>query len=82
MLLIPGATLATGAPLLEKLRAAIAGCPFHFKGEPVTITASIGVSAFRPGDRSEHVLKRADDALYRAKHNGRNCIEADLQPQP
>ena len=82
VLLIPGATLATGAPLLEKLRAAIAGCPFHFKGEPVTITASIGVSAFRPGDRSEHVLKRADDALYRAKHNGRNCIEADLQPQP
>ena len=74
VLLIPDTTLALGLQQLEKLRTVIAACPFHFKGEPVTITASIGLSDFRPGDRSDHVLKRADEALYQAKHNGRNRV--------
>lgn len=75
VLLIPNTTFVTGLQLAEKLRAAIEACPFHFKGEPVTITVSIGLSAFKVGDRSDHVLKRADEALYRAKNKGRNCIE-------
>lgn len=75
VLLMPDTPLSAGLHLIEKLRAAIQACPFHFKGEPVTITTSIGVSAFRPGDRSDHVLKRADEALYRAKRRGRNCVE-------
>ncbi|MFJ7882682.1 diguanylate cyclase [Pseudomonas sp. NPDC096917] len=75
VVLVPNTTLAAGLQLLEKLRAAIAACPFHFKGEPVTLTCSIGLAPFKLADRSEHVLKRADEALYRAKHNGRNRIE-------
>ena len=75
VLLMPDTPMSAGLHLIEKLRAAIQACPFHFKGEPVTITTSIGVSAFRPGDRSDHVLKRADEALYRAKRRGRNCVE-------
>ena len=75
VLLMPDTTLVTGLQQAEKLRAAIEACPFHFKGEPVTLTASIGVSAFKAGDRSAHVLKRADEALYRAKANGRNGVE-------
>ena len=61
--------------LMESLRAAIEACPFHFKGERVTITVSIGLSAFKTGERSEIVLKRADQALYRAKDAGRNRVE-------
>ena len=75
VLLMPDTTPVTGLQQAEKLRAAIEACPFHFKGEPVTLTASIGVSAFKAGDRSDHVLKRADEALYRAKANGRNGVE-------
>jgi len=75
VLLMPDTPLAAGVQGVERLRAAIEACPFHFKGEPVTITLSIGVSAFRPGDRSDQVLKRADEALYQAKHRGRNCVE-------
>ena len=75
VLLMPGTTLADGLQRAERLRAAIEACPFHFKGEPVTLTASIGVSAFKAGDRSEHVIKRADDALYRVKANGRNGVD-------
>ncbi|QLL13603.1 GGDEF domain-containing protein [Pseudomonas chlororaphis] len=75
VLLMPDTTWPIGARLAETLRAAIEACPFHFKGERVTITMSIGMSAFKPGERSDLVLKRADQALYRAKEAGRNRVE-------
>ena len=43
--------------------------------ESGSITASIGVAVMRKEDDIESFLKRADDALYRAKNNGRNRIE-------
>ena len=75
VLLLPATPPAVGARLLETLRAAIEACPFHFKGERVTITISMGLAAFRPGEHSDLVLKRADQALYRAKNAGRNRVE-------
>jgi len=75
VLLMPATSPAMGAKLLETMRAAIEACPFHFKGERVTITISMGMSAFRTGEHSDLVLKRADQALYRAKNAGRNRIE-------
>jgi diguanylate cyclase len=76
VLLVPDTALPEGMKLAETLRAAIEACPFHFKGERVTMTVSIGMTAFKPGERSELVLKRADQALYRAKDAGRNRLEA------
>ncbi|MFS2200162.1 GGDEF domain-containing protein [Pseudomonas sp. Pseusp3] len=75
VLLMPSTLPAAGLKLLESLRASIEACPFHFKGEPVTITVSIGMTAFRSGEHSDQVLKRADQALYRAKNAGRNRVE-------
>lgn len=75
VLLVPNTPLAVGAKLAETLRAAIEACPFHFKGERVTITVSMGMTAFRAGEHSDFVLKRADQALYRAKNAGRNRVE-------
>lgn len=75
VLLVPNTSLAAGAKLAEALRLAIEACPFHFKGEPVTVTVSIGLTAFKPGEHSDLVLKRADQALYRAKNSGRNHVE-------
>ena len=75
VLLIPGTPLEGAQQLLETLRTAIESCPFHFKGERVTITLSAGVSAFAAGERAEQVFERADQALYRAKRSGRNRIE-------
>lgn len=75
VLLLPATTPAVGAKLLETLRAAIEACPFHFKGERVTITISMGLASFRMGEHSDLVLKRADQALYRAKNGGRNRVE-------
>ncbi|MFZ5937600.1 diguanylate cyclase [Pseudomonas sp. HS6-2] len=74
VLLLPQTSPATAAQVAEALRAAIEACPFHFKGERVVITTSIGLSAFRSGERGDQVLKRADAALYRAKDQGRNRV--------
>ncbi|MBZ9784021.1 diguanylate cyclase [Pseudomonas sp. REP124] len=75
VLLMPSTVPASGMKLLEQLRASIEACPFHFKGEPVTVTISMGLTAFRSGESSDLVLKRADQALYRAKNAGRNRVE-------
>ncbi|WP_168233026.1 diguanylate cyclase [Pseudomonas veronii] len=76
VLLMPDSSLADALAVGGMLRAAIEACPFHFKGEPVTITVSMGVAQFQPGERSELALKRADEALYRAKAAGRNQVQA------
>ncbi|EKT4542540.1 GGDEF domain-containing protein [Pseudomonas sp. NBRC 111118] len=75
VLLLPQTTPAAAAQMAEVLRATVEACPFHFKGERVVITTSIGLGAFRSGERSDQVLKRADAALYRAKDQGRNRVE-------
>ncbi|MFJ4350472.1 diguanylate cyclase [Pseudomonas sp. NPDC089428] len=74
VLLLPQTSPAAAAQVAEVLRAAIEACPFHFKGERVVITTSIGLSTFRSGERGDQVLKRADAALYRAKDQGRNRV--------
>lgn len=75
VLLFPQTSPAAAVQMAELLRATIEACPFHFKGERVVITASIGLGAFRSGERGDQVLKRADTALYRAKDLGRNRVE-------
>ncbi|RMO15326.1 Diguanylate cye [Pseudomonas cichorii] len=75
VMLMPATHVSTALTLLDELRAAVELCPFHFKGERVTITVSMGVTALRTGERSDIALKRADQALYRAKENGRNRVE-------
>lgn len=61
--------------MMDKLRAHISALPFHFGGDPVTITFSAGLTAFAPGDTEETVFERADRALYSAKDRGRNCVK-------
>ncbi|WP_434119949.1 GGDEF domain-containing protein [Pseudomonas fortuita] len=75
VLLLPQRSPAAAAQVAEVMRATVEACPFHFKGERVVITTSIGLAAFRSGERADQVLKRADAALYRAKEQGRNLVE-------
>lgn len=64
----------------ERLRQCIAMAPF-FAGErhgTLEVTASVGVAALEfPDDTPERILKRADQALYCAKRDGRNRVAAD-----
>jgi diguanylate cyclase len=75
VLLIPSTPLEGGQQLLQTLLEGIEQCPFHFRGERVTITLSAGLTAFGSGESSEKVFERADQALYRAKAGGRNRLE-------
>jgi diguanylate cyclase len=59
--------------VVEKMRAGIAASSFHFKGEPVTLTLSAGITETRNGDSVESIYERADKALYKAKNAGRDC---------
>ncbi len=77
VLLMPSTPMEGGLKLLDVLRTAIEACPFHFKGQPVTITLSGGLAAYHPGEVAEQVFERADQALYRAKRGGRNRIESE-----
>ena len=61
----------------ERLRRSLAEMDIPTPAGPVKVTASIGFASFIPGeDRIEPALARADAALYRAKQNGRNRVEA------
>ncbi len=65
--------------IAEKLRAAIEQQNFIYtwrKGQAIPFTVSIGVATRAPGETEvSAVLKRADQALYRAKEGGRNRVE-------
>lgn len=66
---------AQGVRLGESIRAAIKAQRFEFDGVRVFPTISIGVAAFpEDGETCEQLTRRADEALYRAKAAGRDCV--------
>lgn len=75
VILMPETDQQSAMAAAEKVRLAIAECPFNFNNERLPVTASFGVAAFAEGDSIETCFERADRALYRAKANGRNQVE-------
>ncbi len=63
--------------LVERMRAAVAA--LQIPGLPQHITISAGLAQWREGENAETLLRRADQALYRAKASGRNSAFTDLQ---
>jgi diguanylate cyclase (GGDEF)-like protein len=61
--------------LAEKIRIAVAEEVFVWGTEELSVQLSLGVVQRQPGELREHLLHRADAALYKAKHNGRNRTE-------
>lgn len=72
MVLMPQSNLAAARSTAEKLRQTIAQYRFDKVDK---ITVSFGVTEFVLQDDFNSLLKRADDALYRAKERGRNRVE-------
>lgn len=74
ILLLPECGLEAAMTSAERLRRAIAQYAYPHQ-EPVS--ASFGVTVLAEGDEIDGLIKRADDALYRAKAAGRNRTEAE-----
>ena len=73
--LLPGSALDEAEPFAQALRQTIAERPFNRVGE---LTSSLGLAQWKPGETAAALLDRADQALYRAKSQGRNqvCLAA------
>lgn len=77
VMLLIGTRLPEATQKADSLREAVESLRLHFRGTPVRVTISCGVTELRDGDDANSVFDRADAALYRAKHGGRNvCVAA------
>jgi diguanylate cyclase (GGDEF)-like protein len=77
IVLLPETTPEGALAVVERLRERVAESPLTLEdGQRVSITISAGLASLGdPQEGFESLLKRADDALYAAKHNGRNCVQ-------
>ncbi len=76
-IIMPGASKQTAGEILDRIRNRLAATSFHYEKDDVraTITCSFGVSGFpTDGASGEGLIAKADLALYRAKHLGRNRV--------
>lgn len=79
--LLPDCDLNAAAIFAERLRGSLALAEIPYAERLLQVTVSIGCTDLGPDDSNPEIcLSRADDALYRAKASGRNCIR--LGPGP
>ena len=65
---------AAACTVAERVRETLAGADCSDIAPGLAITASLGVACARGGESAEDMLRRADLALYDAKHAGRNAV--------
>ena len=71
---LPESKLADGLALAERLRRSIHDLSVFEGMSEIKITASFGVAELTPGQKAEELLNAADQELYRAKSEGRDCV--------
>jgi len=74
-LLLSNTEMAEASLVAEKLKLTIEHSVIKTAEAQFSITASIGVASCH--DSLEALLKAADNAMYKAKHSGRNCVICD-----
>lgn len=83
--LIPGGSLSRARALAECIRQTVEDCVIHVPGSQetlhVTLSAGIAQGPLDGAEAASRLLRRADLALYRAKHRGRNQVCAEEGPQ-
>jgi two-component system cell cycle response regulator len=80
VVVMPDTDLGVATLVGERIRRRVAGEPFPIgQGDrQIEVTISVGIaSRLGPSDEAAQILKRADEALYRAKRDGRNRVAAD-----
>ena len=80
VIVMPETDMAVATAVAERLRRRVASEPFAIQqgARHLEVTISIGIAALSSaGDNAASILKRADQALYRAKRDGRNRVVPD-----
>lgn len=81
VIVMPETTGEIAEKVAERIRMQIAGAPFEAAGKSLPMTASFGISTVSWGnDTLGAMIKRADEALYRAKDSGRNQVAGSAYP--
>ncbi|TCI03269.1 GGDEF domain-containing protein [Corallincola luteus] len=76
--LLPGAGLDHAAKVAERLRQKISDIDTSTIAVDMKVSVSIGVAQLTADDSNlSELIQRADNALYRAKENGRDCVEIE-----
>lgn len=74
LVLMGGCDRDNAGQIAEKIRARFAEQPFRFGDEDVYVNVSIGVAQHQGDEPLESLVRRADDALYESKRQGRNRV--------
>jgi diguanylate cyclase len=77
VILLPETTLEAGRMAIERLQRELTKQFFLANNEKLLITFSAGVAQLRPGESEADLVKRADQAMYRAKQSGKNRVFVD-----
>jgi two-component system cell cycle response regulator len=82
MLVLPDTSLSGGVTVAERLRGAVQTFSFSPPLDNLAVTVSLGVATFPSAlvDSIDSLIEQADEALYRAKQNGRNRVETMAIP--
>jgi diguanylate cyclase (GGDEF)-like protein len=76
LVVLPNCDLDQAANQGERMRARLCATPMIVDGVEISVSASFGVTVSDGSERSPDVFVRvADEALYRAKGGGRNCVQ-------
>jgi diguanylate cyclase (GGDEF)-like protein len=74
VLLLANTDTQAAAIVGERIRLAIEKLPLLVGEKTVQLSASLGCATYQPGESQQALLQRADQALYDAKHSGRNRL--------
>ena len=75
VIVVPDCNATDAAVLAERFRLSICETPIDAAGDTISVTMSFGVAGTSDMTKSSHLLRAADEALYRAKNGGRNTVQ-------
>jgi len=73
MLVLPATVTDAALGAIDRVHAALRAADWSAVVPGAAVTTSAGVAEYRSGESAAELLRRADDALYRAKSDGRDC---------
>ncbi|MGS0468206.1 GGDEF domain-containing protein [Cobetia marina] len=76
MAILPNSLLSDSATRINTLRQRMKDSVVEHAGQRLPLSLSIGLTCLAPSERAtrEQLIARADEAMYAAKEDGRNCL--------